>query len=220
MMKIILKADDLAGYPGKNLIVPKRWQQFVDIIEKYKIKATIGIIGNSLIFDNKEYFNWIKKYNDIYIEFWNHGFLHRKFNFDEEIYYEFKGTSKEYQLQLISYTNFLAKEKLGFTFKTFGAPYNAVDLNTSLALNQTDIKQAFFLKDHFSGFNLINRLDFEYKVGVGQFKKFKQNFKHLDYGVIQIHPNMWNVNVFKEFEKVIAFLLNKKCQFIFAKEIS
>ena len=74
-MKIILKADDLAGYPGKNLIVPKRWQQFVDIIEKYKIKATIGIIGNSLIFDNivhikstKVLNEWFKRDIEVIIE--------------------------------------------------------------------------------------------------------------------------------------------------------
>jgi peptidoglycan/xylan/chitin deacetylase (PgdA/CDA1 family) len=214
-MKIILKADDLAGFPGKDLIVPKRWQQFVDIIEKYNIKATIGIIGNSLIFDDKEYFEWIKRYSDI-IEFWNHGFLHRRFNFDGKEYYEFKGTLKEYQLQLISYVNSLAKEKLGFEFKTFGAPYNAVDINTSLALNQTNIKQGFFLKDSFNGINLINRIEFEHNVGVGDFNQFRQNFKNLDYAIIQIHPNMWDKKVFDEFEKMILFLLKKDCQFVFA----
>ena len=217
-MKIILKADDLAGFPGKDLVVPKRWQRFVDVVEKYKIKATIGIIGNSLLFDDKKYFDWVKKYSDI-IEFWNHGFLHRKFNFDGEEYYEFKGTSKEYQLQLISYTNKLAKEKLGFEFETFGAPYNAVDKNTSLALNYTNIKKGFFLKDGFKGVNLINRIDFEFKVGEGSFLFFKENLKSFDYAVIQIHPNMWNENTFIEFENIIKFLLDKDNQFVFAKDM-
>jgi peptidoglycan/xylan/chitin deacetylase (PgdA/CDA1 family) len=218
-MKIILKADDLAGYPGKNKIIPKRWQRFVDIIEKYNIKANIGIIGNSLIFDDEKYFEWIKKYNDTYIEFWNHGFLHRKFNFDAEEYYEFKGTTKEYQLQLIEYTNNLAKNKLGFNFKTFGAPYNAVDFNTSLALKEANIKYGFFLKDNFEGVNLTNRIDFEYNVGIGNFQKFKKVFTNLDYAVIQIHPNMWSNEVFNEFENTILFLLKKKCEFVFAKDM-
>ena len=118
-MQIIIKADDLAGYPGKNEIIPKRWQNFVDIVEQYNIKATIGVIGNSLIFDDKEYFHWIQKYHSSnLVEFWNHGFLHRQFHFDGETYQEFNGTSKKYQLNLINYTNNLAKEK--YRISNFG----------------------------------------------------------------------------------------------------
>ena len=215
-MKIILKADDLAGYPGKNKIIPKRWQKFIDLIKKYNLKANIGIIGNSLIFDDFEYFKWIKSNLD-FIEYFNHGFLHRQFNFDGETYQEFCGTTKEYQLKLIEYTNKLAQEKLGFEFESFGAPYNATDKNTSLALNETSIKVAYFLKDSFNGINLISRTDCEIPVHCPNFKEFKHNFKEMEYTVIQLHPNMWNEEKFNEFEKILKFL--DGCEFVFAKEI-
>jgi len=216
-MKIIIKADDLAGYPGKDKIIPKRWQKFVEIIKKYNIKANIGIIGNSLLFDDEEYFEWIKS-NEKFIEFFNHGFLHRKFNFDGEVYEEFRGTSMEYQLQLINYTNQLAKEKVGIELISFGAPYNATDKNTSLALNQTNIKTAYFLAEEFNGINLKERIDIEIPVHCLNFSEFKNSFAEKEYAVIQVHPNSWNEHYFNEFENMIKFL--KDYEFIFAKEIA
>jgi len=218
-MKVILKADDLAGYPGKDKTIPKRWQKFVDIIEKYNIKASIGIIGNSLIFDDKEYFEWIKKYNDLgFIEFFNHGFLHRQFNFDGKTYQEFKTTSLKYQRQLIAQTNKLLKEKIGVEFVTFGAPYNAVDENTSQALNLENIQVGFFLKDGFNGVNLIDRLELEVPVHCVNLKELKDKFSKQEYVVIQLHPNSWNEENFDNFEKAIEFLQDK-VKFILPKEM-
>ncbi|MEA3316230.1 MAG: DUF2334 domain-containing protein [Campylobacterota bacterium] len=219
-MNIILKADDLAGYPGKDKTVPKRWQKFVDIIEKHNIKANIGVIGNSLIFEDKKYFKWIKKYNKSgLIEFWNHGFLHRQFKFDNQSYREFRGTNKKYQFRSITYSNKLAKKRLGFKFKTFGAPYNAIDENTSKALNKTDIKYYFFGLKSFKGINITNRINIEYPTHIVNLDYFNKNFKKLDYIVIQVHPNSWDINAFKEFENMILFLLEKRCEFILAKEL-
>ena len=217
-MKIILKADDLGGYPGKNKTVPQRWQRFVNIIQKYNIKANIGIIGNSLIFNDTKYFAWIKKYHTLgFIEFFNHGFLHRQFNFDGEIYQEFKGTSVKYQYNLISYTNELLKEKTGIQFITFGAPYNAIDKNTSLALTKAEIKAGFFLENNFNGLNLQNRLEIEVPVHKVNFKALQKYYTKKDYVVIQVHPNSWENNSFEEFEEAIQFLKNEN--FTLAREM-
>lgn len=219
-MKIILKADDLAGYPGKKEIVPKKWKRFVDIIEKYKIKATIGVIGNSLLFDDVGYFDWIKHYHrEGIIEFWNHGFLHRQFSFDDEVYQEFKGTSIEYQKDLINYTNQLAQEKLGFEFKTFGAPYNAIDENTSIALNKSTLTHWLFGLDSFNGKNISNRLDVEHPTHIVNFEYFKDNFNEYNYAIIQVHPNNWDDNSFINFKKMIKFLIENNSQFILAKDL-
>ena len=220
-MKVILKADDLAGYPGKDETVPKRWQKFVDIIEQYNIKANIGIIGNSLVFDDKAYFSWIQKYhNSDLIEFFNHGFLHRQFDFDgKEKYQEFCNTSKEYQLKLIDYTNKLAKEKLNIELVTFGAPYNAVDFNTSQALNLTNMKYGFFLKEGFDGINLTNTLELEVPTHIVNLEALKENFKQLNYAVIQIHPNSWDNKSFDNFKLAIEFLSKENIEFVFTKDI-
>lgn len=220
-MKIILKADDLAGYPGKKEVVPQRWQRFVDIIEKYKIKATIGVIGNSLLFDDVEYFDWIKHYHrEGIIEFWNHGFLHRQFNFENEVYQEFKDTSVEYQMNLINYTNQLAQEKLGFGFKTFGAPYNAIDENTSIALDKTIIDSWFFGKDSFEGKVLSNRLDIEKPTHIVNPNYLKENWNLSDYTIIQVHPNNWNNKSFELFEESIKYILSNDCKFILSMELA
>jgi len=215
-MKIIIKADDLAGYPGKNKIIPQRWQRFVDIIKKYNIKANIGIIGNSLLFDDYGYFNWIKE-NSNYIEYFNHGFLHRQFHFDGDTYQEFCGTSKEYQLKLINYTNKLVKEKVGIELTSFGAPYNATDKNTSIALHNTNIKTAYFLSHDFNGKNLTDRIDIEIPVHCPNFTEFQKTFFQKEYAVIQVHPNSWEEKYFIEFEKMINFL--NGYEFVFAKEM-
>ena len=218
-MKIIVKADDLAGYPGRNKVVPTRWQQFVDIIEKYSIKASIGIIGNSLIFDDEEYFAWIEKYDKLgFIEFFNHGFLHRQFNFDAEVYQEFKNSSLEYQQNLIQYTNKLLKDKVGIEFVTFGAPYNAVDKDTSKALNLENMKYGFFLKEGFNGINLEKRLEVEVPVHCVNLQNFKEQFVQQDYAVLQTHPNSWDKKNFDDFEQIIQFLLDKKVKFVLPKE--
>jgi len=220
-VKVIIKADDLAGYPGKTKAIPKRWQKFVDIIEKYNIKATIGVIGNSLLFDDKEYFTWIKDYHKKgFIEFWNHGFLHRQFDFDgKKLYKEFKGTSYKYQLKLINYTNKLAKDKLGFDFVTFGSPYNAKDKNTIKALNNSDIRYWFGIDKKFHGKCISKRLDIEYPTHIINFKQFKKNLKKYDYAILQVHPNSWDKKSFKEFEQIIKVLLKKDAIFILAKDI-
>ena len=217
-MKVILKADDLAGYPGKDKIVPQRWQKFVNIVRKYNKKANIGVIGNSLIFDDKSYFDWIKKNSDV-IEYFNHGFLHRQFNFDGEIYQEFKTTSLEYQIQLLECTNKLFKEKIGLEFLTFGVEYNAVDENTNLALKKAGLKVGFFLEDGFEGINLKkeNRIELEVPVHRVNLSAFKENFIEKDYIVIQTHPNSWDDIEFEEFENFIKFL--DKYEFVFAKEM-
>ena len=218
-MKIIIKADDLAGYAGKNESVPKRWQKFVDLIEKYNLKATIGIIGNSLLFDDRDYFEWIKYYNNkSIIEFWNHGFLHRQFNFDGETYQEFKKTTVEYQLQLIKFTNQLAKEKLGIKLVTFGAPYNAVDKNTVKALNQTEITHWFLGCDEFNGINLLGRLEIEHPTHTVNLKYLMETFEEKDYAILQVHPNNWDEDSFIQFEETIKFLI-KNNTFVFAKEM-
>ena len=214
-MKVILKADDLAGYPGKEKVVPQRWQRFVDIVRKFNKKANVGIIGNSLIFDDKNYFEWIRKQSDV-IEYFNHGFLHRQFNFDGEIYQEFKSTSKEYQVYLLDYTNRLFKEKVGFEFITFGAPYNAVDTNTNVALKEVGLKVGFFLQDGFEGTNIKqeNRIELEVPVHRVNLNAFKENFIQKDYIVVQTHPNSWSD---EEFEEFMRFL--DKYEFIFARDL-
>jgi hypothetical protein len=89
---VILKADDLIF--DREHVIPVNWKRFINIIENSAVKASIGIIGNSLETGSEAYFSAIK---DLHfkglIEFWNHGYDHLLNGINEkgEKYHEFKG---------------------------------------------------------------------------------------------------------------------------------
>ena len=136
---VILKIDDLRA---KCQGVSARWQKLVDFARERKLKLSIGILADSLESDDPGYLGWIKKQNATgQIEFWNHGYDHKKWKEGDKEYLEFAGTSFERQKDHLDRANALAREKLGFAFETFGAPFNATDENTAKALKQSeDIK--------------------------------------------------------------------------------
>jgi peptidoglycan/xylan/chitin deacetylase (PgdA/CDA1 family) len=209
-MKFIIKADDLSGFPGKDKAIPSSWQKFIDITQKHKVKATIGIIGCSLIIDDQDYFDLIKRYHDSgLIEFWNHGLFHMTYSFENQKYHEFNSTSLNYQYEIIQHTQNLAYEKLGFEFKTFGAPFNQVDINTVEALNKTNLTHAFFLDDRFKGKNISKSIPLEKPVRTLNIETFNEHFEMMDYAVLQVHPNGWNEKHFEEFEQLIGYLKDK-----------
>ena len=73
---IILKADDLSY--SAEYIIPLGFQNFIDYIENNNIKASIGLIGNSLEVNNEQYLQYIKNISlDGSFEIWNHGYNHK-----------------------------------------------------------------------------------------------------------------------------------------------
>ena len=135
--QIILKADDIRFTP--ETILSPRWQNFVDYIARQGIKAALGLIGNSLEADNPSYFNLLKDlHNSPHFEIWNHGYDHvlKGTNAAGEIYHEFSNIPYEAQKDHLQKTQRLAREKLGITLQTFGAPGNAIDDATCRAIDE------------------------------------------------------------------------------------
>src|SRR3989442_461566 len=71
---IIIKVDDLRQVNGR---VPGAWLRLVDFLKSRKIKASIGIICQTLQDATPQYAQWIKDQQASgQIEFWFHGWDH------------------------------------------------------------------------------------------------------------------------------------------------
>jgi peptidoglycan/xylan/chitin deacetylase (PgdA/CDA1 family) len=216
---IILKLDDITrnGASGQNPISP-RWQRCVDFLEKEQVKASLGIIGNSLEGDAPAYFKWIK---DLAVkgafEFWNHCY--------EDGADKFKGTPMEDQKAALEKTQNLAKEKLGLTLRAFGVHWSATDVATEAALAAIpDIKIVFFSPENPKGKQvcLKRTINLEQPTFVPNFEKVKDAFEKwgnkLPYIALQGHPNQWDDKRLEDFTKVVKYLKEQGCQFMTASE--
>ena len=214
---VILKADDIK-YDAEHILSP-RWQTFINYIVDQNINAGLGLIGNSLEEDHPAYFNRIKAlHNSPHFEIWHHGYDHvlRGTNEQGETYHEFSNTPFEHQLNHLQKTQTLAKEKMGITFRTFGAPGNQIDATTTDALAQIpDLKVWFYGHTESTLFNLGRTMNLEYPTHNPDFQSFKENYKS-DFPclVLQGHPNSWDEQRFDQFDQIIQFLLKQNTTFV------
>lgn len=214
---VILKADDMVF--DENTIVPQRWISFIDYIKSKGIKASIGVIGNSLEAGNKKYFKYLKSIAASgSFELWNHGYNHiydGKYP-NGESYKEFYNTPYSYQYEHMSLTDSLAIKKLGIIFHTFGAPGNGIDSVTVRAINnQKNIKVWLFGLPGSTKLNLQRLVGIEFPIFNPDYSQFIKNYSpERPFFVLQIHPNSWDETKFTEFKKIIDYLLSKKVTFI------
>lgn len=220
---IILKADDLRNDPVSS--ISYNWKRFTDYIIAENIKASLGLIGNSLEKGDYNYLKFVRNIaSSVSFELWNHGYNHvinaQYPNF--EYYDEFQNTSLEYQLEHLKMTQNLAKEKLGITIRAFGAPGNATDENTARALNDIGDIQIIFYKPVMSGKIItlaVGNSKFEFPTGNPDYSKFLIDYKpDYEYLVFQLHPNKWNETQFEQFKLAISYLKNQATTFILPSE--
>jgi peptidoglycan/xylan/chitin deacetylase (PgdA/CDA1 family) len=217
---VILKLDDLWC---KNDKVHLGWQKVIEFLNMMEVKGTIGLIGDSLEKDNPAYFQWIKKREKEGYEIWNHGFCHCRTTENGTEIREFRGKNLKDQLESILKTQQLAKEKLGITMKTFGAPYNSTDSKTIEALEQNLELKIWMFKETNIETNkfLLNRIpevNIEYPVHQPDFKQFKigyEQFKEEPILIIQGHPRSWTEDKdrFENFKKIIFYLKDEGVTF-------
>jgi Uncharacterized protein conserved in bacteria (DUF2334) len=214
---IFLKADDLR-YDSLNL-VSTSWKLFIDYIESEKIKASLGLIGNSLENGNETFYSYLKVIaSSGFFEIWNHGYDHLLNGINENGvgFDEFFNTSFEYQKDHILKTQLLAKEKLNITIHTFGAPGNYKDSSTLKAVEGIDdIKVWYFGFETYSKLNLERVANIEFPYFNPNFQKFLENYDTKPcWLALQIHPATWDENRFSEFRKIINFLEQEDVTFM------
>ena len=214
---IMLKADDVV-FDTVN-IISSRWRLFIDYIESKNIKASLGIIGNSLEKGNDSYYSYLKFLSESgRFELWNHGYTHILNGVDKNgmKYEEFLKTPIEYQKEHLLKTQSLALEKLNIVLHTFGAPGNAIDTTTTKAIDAFgEIKVWYFGLSNSDKLVLNRSVEIEYPTGNPDFTKFQLYYNpSKSYIVLQIHPNNWDDKKFSEFKKAIDFLIQKGVTFI------
>ena len=217
---IIIKADDLI-YEGGS--VNPKWQQFVNFTRARNIPASIGIITNSLEADHPAYFQWIKDQNASgLIEFWNHGYDHKQWTEDDKTLQEFKGPTYELQKQHLERGDQLAREKLGFAFHAFGAPFNATDANTVKALDEDSDIQVWLYGDpknpaQKTVIDRVPQVNIEAPTFEPDALKFAQGYNQFpqqEVFAIQGHPTHWTPERFAQFVQIIDFLTEAKAVFV------
>jgi len=134
----IIKADDVRCQTQK-------WDRFIEVSKKKGVKVSCGIICASLTTTNKEYKDWlIAQEKSGFIEFWNHGWDHKKWEKDNATITEFGASGYAHQKDNFVKAQNAMKDVLGHPATAFGAPYNRVDQDTMQVLVEDPSIKLFF----------------------------------------------------------------------------
>jgi peptidoglycan/xylan/chitin deacetylase (PgdA/CDA1 family) len=233
---IILKFDDLHQVRGK---VHPNWTRLTDYLAEKHIKGSIGIICQTLEEATPAYCQWIKERHDSgQIEFWFHAWDHAVHEEQETKYNEFNHRSYEEQKKRFDDSQKLALDKLGFAFATFGPPGGvgsaSFDENTfrvmaddpymKVWLYPGPINEAGKKLEAAGKVTILDRVwavNLEGAVGVPDFQRFLRGYAKNPnrlYFVLQGHAAQWTPERFKEFTRIIDFLIEQKAVFMTPSE--
>ncbi|MFH1498313.1 MAG: DUF2334 domain-containing protein [Verrucomicrobiota bacterium] len=224
-LRVVLKLDDTWVVDGR---LSERWQRIDDFAAERGIRYTVGVICKSLEGDHPEYIASLRAMAESgRAELWHHGYDHKAWEVDGKKLREFQGSGYEHQLAHLQKAQALGKEKLGVTFTTFGAPYNATDADTVRALAEIPeltvwmfaprkVVTSLFTTPQISAVNIehpVHKPDFE------QFKLGYAQHKTDPYLVMQGHPMSWDDAAFAEFARIVDFLLAEGAEFVFPRDL-
>lgn len=210
----IIKSDDVSG------IHPK-WDRFFKLAEELEVPVSAGVIAVSLEKQGEEYHEWLKKWNATgKIEFWNHGWDHRRWDENGAYRSEFKATGADHQKDHISKAQNAAGKVLGKPFAAFGTPFNDMDEDTAKSLNEfPEVKMVFCFPDAGPAKSLKDKVLLPMFLrgendGTGKpnFTKFKEEYEKkmkaspLTFCAFQFHPAAFSEEGFGEFRQIVEFL--------------
>ncbi|MEZ0296385.1 MAG: carbohydrate binding domain-containing protein [Candidatus Methylacidiphilales bacterium] len=219
--RIVLKLDDLKPIKGGG--IHQRWLKVAEFAAKKNIKVSFGIIAGTMDTDAPAFFSWVKeKHAAGHIEFWHHGWDHAG---DGKIM-EFSGQPYDHQKDHMTRANALAKEKLGFAFASFGAPFNATDDVTVRVLQEDpDIKVWMYGKPRTPAGKIVLRrsgaVNLEAPTIIANYGAFIVGYAHnrgAEYFVLQGHPAGWGDDRYAEFVKIVEFLIEQKADFVLPRD--
>lgn len=224
LKRMVVKADDVTSAAPK-------WERFFQLSAEHGVKVTAGIIGQSLKNPSKAYADWILQWkNRGSVEFWNHGWDHKRWEENGKKLSEFGGSGYEHQKSHLTQTQEAGAKALDFTFTTFGSPFNALDQDSAKALLEIpDLKRVFIHPKHpmiplmkgkiILPMNFVGEQD---GVGKPNFQKFKESYekkKDVTFSALQFHPNLFSEEGFTEYASILKFLKQEGWTFVFSEEI-
>ena len=231
-LAVMLKLDDLVRHgQGPNATVSPRWQRMTEFLEREKIKASFGLLAESLEGDCPGYVGWIKqRVTGGWIELWHHGYYNK--GLPEAMKAggrtgEYVGGTAADQAALFNKSLGLAKEKLGVDLVAFGPHGTAIDGATYEALEGIpQIRLVWFYgppKGVRTSKVVVQRLmNLEKPLFVPNPSALQEDFEKkkatLPYIALQGHPNQWDDARFESFQKAVLFLRDQGCRFVTASE--
>lgn len=227
---VLLKLDDLMGQGrGPNDSVAKTWQRVTDYLEGKGVKASYGILCESLVENRPGYLAWLKARQDKgLIEFWNHGFLnHFKEDKASGRIGQFVGTPIEEQSEYLTKGQKLFADKLGTQMHVFGPHSCAVDAATYAVLEEIpEITMVWFYGPPkgvtTTKFVFERKLNIEVPLFVPNPEDVRTRYEKyghtLPYIALQGHPAQWDDQRFADFTAIVQYLLDQGCPFMTPSE--
>lgn len=221
----IIKADDVTS-------PHKKWDRCFEIAHEREIKVSAGIIANSLEKQGADYVDWIKKWEKTgKVEFWNHGWDHKRWSEDGKEKSEFGNSGFDHQMGHLTKTQKAYKQATGKDFTTFGSPFNAMDGDTATALNRIPELRLIFCypgaaptKAMEGKILLPMTLRGEHDgTGKPNFEKFKQDYANKDkpeltFAALQFHPMGFSEKGFEDYAAILDFLKSEGWIFMLPSE--
>lgn len=221
---VILKLDDMVQREGA---IPAKWQRVYEFAGEKGIPFSAGIIGNSLEDDAPEYFEGLIEWDASgNVELWNHGYDHKQWTEDGQKIREFQGSGYEHQIDHLKRSQELGEEKIGVTFVSFGAPYNATDSDTQKSLSEIPELKVWLYgeRNNSTGMTVLRRnykINLEAKTGQLVLEQFEYDYSSNNPGkvlVLQGHPMLWDDQEFEVFKEIIAFLESQNVHFVLPRD--
>ena len=221
----ILKADDVRGLNPK-------WDRFIQVAQAHGANPSLGIILQSLEKPSPAYEDWLKKTAATgKVEFWNHGWDHKQWTEEGVQKYEFSNSGYEHQKEALAKSQAAALKVLGQPIVAFGAGFNAIDLDTSKALNEVpELKLIFLYLGKAPAQALVGKVLLPMALagendGTGKpnFAKFKEEYAKrnrpdLTLTAIQFHPQLFSEQGFTDFAAIIDFMKAEGWTFLLPSE--
>lgn len=221
----IIKADDVRGLNGK-------WERFIKLSQERGANPSLGIILNSLEKPDAAYEAWLKKTAETgNVEFWNHGWDHKQWDDAGTKRSEFGNSGYEHQKTALEKSQAAALRVFGKPIVAFGSGYNAMDMDTSKALNEVPELQLIFtypgtqpsraLKGKvLLPMSLRGEHDGTGKPNFAKFKEdyTKKNNDKLTFAAVQFHPMGFSEQGFADFAAIVDFLKAEGWTFLLPSE--
>jgi peptidoglycan/xylan/chitin deacetylase (PgdA/CDA1 family) len=134
---VIIKADDFTG-------TNQAWSQFLEASRAAGAKVSIGVI-TKFIHERSSVQEWMRvqeKNGDV--EFWNHGWDHKRWSTNDFSVTEFQGSGLAHQLEHLNRSQAALKKVLGHDVIALGTPYNGFDSDTAQAMDESPALRLFF----------------------------------------------------------------------------
>jgi len=221
----IVKSDDITAENPK-------WDRSFKIANDMGIKVSAGIITESLEKQGPEYIKWLKKWDTSgRVEFWNHGWDHKRWNEEGKEKSEFGNSGYDHQIEHLQKAQAAYKSALGKDYTTFGSPFNAMDADTAKALNKVpELKFIFCIPGAAATTALTGKLLLPMNLrgehdGTGKpnFAKFKEDYAKKDrpdltFAAIQFHPMGFSEQGFQDYAAILEFLKSEGWTFMLPSE--